>query len=121
MVLQKFSQTHSIKLCTVFDFLHLTFFSFTFYNKFDENCLCFLWEKLRKWKGKIFSKIIFENCAFYGLNTEPEPYLSKVGTETVTLQKSEPVPQKIVTVQQHWISVCRYYLIRMTTLLFILR
>jgi hypothetical protein len=24
-------------------------------------------------KGKIFSKHFFENCAFYGLDTEPEP------------------------------------------------
>ncbi len=41
-------------------------------------------------KGKIFPTKIFENCASYGLNTQPdpEPYgdLSKVGTGTVTCQ-----------------------------------
>jgi hypothetical protein len=35
-------------------------------------------------KGKFFSKIVCENCAFYCLDTEPKPE-----------------PYKIVTVQQH--------------------
>ncbi len=63
----------------------------------------FLVNKLFCKKGKIFSKIIFKNYAFYGLDMEPEPEpklfksrnrnrnLSKVGTGTGT-----------VTVQQHW-------------------
>ncbi len=35
-------------------------------------------KKLTMLKGKIFSKTFFENCAFYGLDTEPEPVLQLV-------------------------------------------
>jgi hypothetical protein len=56
-----------IKLCILFDVLHLTFFSFTFYHKFDETCL------LCK-KERFFNTVIcFEKLAFYGLDMGPEP------------------------------------------------
>jgi hypothetical protein len=60
----------------------LTFFSFTFFNKFDGTYKFFPCQK-----GNIFSQIFWENCAFYGLDKEPEPEL-KIGTGTC--QKSGP-------------------------------
>ena len=62
----------------------------------------FLVKKLRIQKGNICFKKIY-NCALDGLDTEPEPaILTKVGTGTVTFQRSEPEPKKIVTVPQHF-------------------
>jgi hypothetical protein len=59
-VSQHFSQTHSIKLCI--DFLHLTFFSFAFYYKFDETYKFFPCKKALNVKGMVFVKKNFENC-----------------------------------------------------------
>jgi hypothetical protein len=42
----KSSHRHSIKLCTVFDAPHLTFFSLKFYDNFDKTYRFFLVKKL---------------------------------------------------------------------------
>jgi hypothetical protein len=59
-----------MKLCILFPLFYI--FSFTFYIKFDQTYQIFLAKKLTMEKGKIFFKKIFENCAFYFLDTEPE-------------------------------------------------
>jgi hypothetical protein len=67
----KSSHKHTVKSC-VFDFLQLTFFSFTFYNKFDETYQFFPCKKILDVKRQDFFQLIFPT-AFYGLDTEPEP------------------------------------------------
>ncbi len=57
----------------MFDFLDLTFFSFTFYKKFDENYKFIPWKKALFVKRQDFFQIFFESCAFYHLDTKPEP------------------------------------------------
>jgi hypothetical protein len=54
---QKFSQTQYL-ISFIYHFL------FTFYNKFDET---------NKFFPKDFFQTFFENCAFYGRDTEREP------------------------------------------------
>jgi hypothetical protein len=60
----------------VFDFLHLTFFSFTFYHKFDETYQIFPYKKAYNVKRKDFSKIFLKTIFFW----------SRYGTGTVTFQ-----------------------------------
>ncbi len=55
------------------DFLHLTFFSFTFYNKFDKTYQFFPCKKAYYVKRQEFQKNLFEKFAVYGLDMEPEP------------------------------------------------
>jgi hypothetical protein len=52
----------------------------------------FLVKKLTMLNGKIFSKIFLENCAFYGLDTEPEPVLQLVKSRNRKRNLSEPEP-----------------------------
>ncbi len=72
MVSQK-ALTNTQDKIVVFDCLHLTFF----YTHFTINLMklinFFLVKKFGMLKGEIFSKILFENCAFYGLDMELEP------------------------------------------------
>jgi hypothetical protein len=53
----------------MFDFLHLTFFSFTFYNKFDETYQIF--PLLKAYEARFFPNFFLLD--FYGLDIHVEP------------------------------------------------
>jgi hypothetical protein len=57
----------------VFDYLHLKFFSFTFYNEFVEIYKLFPCKTAYYVKRLKNSKNILEKFAFYGLDMELEP------------------------------------------------
>ncbi len=51
----------------------ITKFSVTFYDKFDETCKFFPCKQAYYVKRQDFFQNFWENCAFYGVGTEPEP------------------------------------------------
>ncbi len=55
------------------DYLHFTFFLFTFYNKFVEIYKLFPSKTAYYEKRQNIFQIFFEKFAFYGLDSELEP------------------------------------------------